>query len=126
MNHILLAKYFTSLDLKSGYWQIPLDDKLKSNTAFPTEYGQYQWDLMSFSLTNAPAAFQRRTNHIFAPFMDIFLAVYLDDILIFGKSHSEHEEHVKQVLKVLNDATMVLNLDQCKFLEREVKFIRQI
>ena len=81
---------------------------------------------MPFGLTNAPAAFQRRMNQVLAPFIDEFAIVYLDDILIFSKTHSEHEEHVKQVLKVLSEASMILNLDKCKSFEREVKFLGHI
>ena len=67
------AKYFTPLDLRSGYWQIPLDEESKSKTAFSTRYGQYQWNVMPFGLTKAPAAFQRRMNQILTPFIDVFV-----------------------------------------------------
>ena len=120
------AKYFTSLDLRSGYWQIPLDDESKPKTAFSTRYGQFQWNVMPFGLTNAPAAFQRRMNHVLAPFIDRFIVVYLDDVLIFSKDHSEHEKHVKQVLQALDDAKMILNLDKCRFFQHEVKFLGHI
>ncbi len=81
---------------------------------------------MPFGLTNAPAAFQRRMNQLLAPFIDKFAVTYLDDILIFSKTHWDHEKHVKQVFKVLNEADMILNLDKCTFYEREVKFLGHI
>jgi len=120
------AKYFTSLDLKSGYWQIPLDSSSKAKTAFSTRHSHFHWNVMPFGLTNAPAAFQRRMNHTLAQFLDKFVVVYLDDILMFSKSRAEHEKHIQQVLKVLNDAGMILNLDKCKFFERTVKFLGHI
>src|SRR5436190_8848310 len=81
---------------------------------------------MSFDLMNAFAAFQRRMNHILTSFIDKFIVVYLDDILIFSKSHSEHEKHIQQVLKVLDEAGMILNLDKCKFFKPEIKFLGHI
>ena len=81
---------------------------------------------MSFDLTNAFTTFQRHMNQILDPFLDKFVVVYLDDILIFSKMHSEHEKHVKQVLKVLNDVRMILNLDKCTYFNREVKFLGHI
>jgi transposase InsO family protein/uncharacterized protein (UPF0335 family) len=120
------AKYFTSLDLKSGYWQIPLDEDSKAKTAFSTRHGHFQWNVMPFGLTNAPAAFQRRVNRILGPFLDRFVVVYLDDILIFSRSRAEHEKHIQQVLEVLNDAQMILNLDKCQFFKPEVKFLGHI
>ena len=81
------AKYFTSLDLRSGYWQIPLDEATKPKTAFSSRYGHYEWNVMPFGLTNVPAAFERRMNELLTPFLDKFTVVYLDNVLIFSKTH---------------------------------------
>jgi RNase H-like domain found in reverse transcriptase/Reverse transcriptase (RNA-dependent DNA polymerase) len=78
---------------------------------------------MPFGLTNAPAVFQRRMNQVLAPFIDQFVVVYLHNILIFSKSHDEHDRHVKQVLKVLDKAGMILKIEKCKFFQPEVKFL---
>jgi len=78
--HLGHAGWFTSLDLKSGYWQIPLDASTKPKTAFSTRYGQFQWNVLPFGLTNAPAWFQRQMNQVLFPFIDKFVIVYLDDI----------------------------------------------
>lgn len=81
---------------------------------------------MPFGLTNAPAAFQRRMNQILAKFIDKFVVVYLDNILIFSENHSDHEKHVKEVLKVLDEASMILNMEKCKFFQHEIKFLGHI
>src|SRR5947207_3613974 len=81
---------------------------------------------MPFGLTNAPAAFQRRINRILTPFLDKFVVVYLDDVLIFSKSRAEHEKHIQQVLEVLNEAQMILNMDKCQFFKPEIKFLGHI
>ena len=120
------AKYFTSLDLKSGYWQIPLAEEAKEKTAFTSRYDHYQWNVLPFGLSNASAAFQRRMNSILAPYIDEFVIVYLDDILIFSKTAEEHIGHVKAVLQALNDVDMILNIDKCKFFETEVRFLGHI
>src|SRR5215471_17475639 len=74
------AVYFITLDLKSGYWQIPLDAIAKQKPAFSSRYGHYCWNVLPFGTTNAPSAFQRRINKVLAKWIDIFVVVYLDDI----------------------------------------------
>src|ERR1700694_2633163 len=120
------ARYFTSLDLKSGYWQISLDSASRQKTAFSSRYGHYVWNVLPFGLSNAPGAFQRRMNKVLARFVDKFVIVYLDDILIYSSSLQEHEKHVKMVLRALSEADMILNVEKCKFYEEEVKFLGHI
>ena len=117
------ARYFISIDLRSGYWQIILHLLSKCKTAFSTRYGQYQWNVLPFGLTNAPAGFQRRMIRILRKFIDKFCIVYLDDILIYSRTKEEHDLHIKTILRALNEAGMILNLDKCKFFQREVKFL---
>jgi hypothetical protein len=116
-------KYFTHIDLRSGYWQIPLTPLSRAKTAFSSRYGHYEFNVIPFGLSNAPGAFQRRMNKVLRQFLDKFCIVYLDDILIFSRTKQEHQQHVKAVLKALNNAGMILNLKKCKFFAREVRFL---
>jgi transposase InsO family protein len=119
-------RWFTSIDLRSGYWQILLSLLSREKTAFSTRYGHYEWNVLPFGLSNAPGAFQRRMNKVLRPYIDKFCIVYLDDILIFSKTEEEHERHVKTILGALDRAGMILNLDKCKFFRNQVRFLSHI
>ena len=119
-------KYFTHIDLRSGYWQILLDHLSCQKTAFSTRYGHYEFNVIPFGLSNAPGAFQRRMNKVLRQYLDKFCIVYLDDILIYSRTKAEHARHVKQILKALNDADMILNISKCSFFVKQVKFLGHI
>jgi len=119
-------RYFTHIDLRSGYWQIILDLVSRQKTAFSSRYGHYEFNVIPFGLSNAPGAFQRRMNKVLRKYFDKFCIVYLDDILIYSKTKKEHFRHVKKVLKALNSADMILNLAKCTFFARQVKFLGHI
>ena len=95
------AKVLSSLDLQSGYYQIRISPGDVPKTAFLTPFGQYQFKVMSFGLCNAPSTFQAMMNWIFAPYLNKFMCVYLDDILIYNKMPDEHAVHFAQVLQIL-------------------------
>jgi Reverse transcriptase (RNA-dependent DNA polymerase) len=124
--HFSDAKYFTLLDMKPGYWQIRLDEETKLETAFSTWYSYYHWNVLPFGLTNGVAGYQRRTNTVLAKYLDKFVLIYLDDVLVFSTTLEEHEEHVKAVLETPNEAGMILNLEKCQFFVTEVKFLGHI
>ena len=94
--------------------------------AFSTWNGHYYWHVLPFGLTNASSGYQHRINTVLAKFLDIFVVVYLDDVMIFLQTLEEHVDHVKQVLDALNEAGMIINLSKCKFFATDVRFLSHI
>ena len=107
--------YLTKLDLRSGYHQIRVIEQDAWKTAFKTKHGLFEWLVMSFELCNAPKTFVRVMNDVFRPFLDDFVIVYLNDILIFSRTWDEHVRHVKQVLDNLHMEKLYVKLSKCEF-----------
>jgi hypothetical protein len=103
MDNLSGAKYFSSIDLASGYHQLCLKESDVPKTAFYTYIGKFEWRVMPFGLTNAPAVCQAAMNEIFAKYLNRWLCVYLDDILIFSKTEEEHMAHIDTVLRLLQE-----------------------
>jgi len=118
-------KIFTTLDLKSGYWQVALDKESRQLTAFICHRGLYEWRRMPMGLRNATATFQRLMKQVLAG-LEHFTEVHVDDIIIFSKNYEEHLQHVHSVLERLADAHLILNLPKCHFAQSELKFIGHI
>ena len=91
------------MDLRSGYHQIKIRSEDIPKTAFTTRYGLYEYTVMSFGLTNTPATFMRLMNSVFMEYLDKFVVVYIDDILIYSKNEEEHAEHLRLVLNKLRE-----------------------
>jgi hypothetical protein len=116
------AKVFSKIDLRSGYHQIKIRASDIPKTAFSTRYGLYEYLVMSFGLTNAPAYFMYLMNLVFMPELDKFVVVFIDDILVYSKNEDEHTEHLHIVLQRLRDHRLYAKLSKCDFWLREIKF----
>ena len=92
------AGVFSKIDLRSGYYQLRVKDVDVSKTAYRTRYGHYEFLVMPFGLTNAPAAFMDLMNRVYRPYLDQFVVVFIDNILVYSRDEQEHEQHLKIVL----------------------------
>ena len=99
-NELSGARVFSKIDLRTGYHQLKVRETDIPKTAFITRYGLFEYTMMSFELTNAPAYFMNLMNKVFMDFLDKFVVVFIDDILIYSKSEEEHEEHLRVVLGI--------------------------
>ncbi|GBG59112.1 hypothetical protein CBR_g32130 [Chara braunii] len=117
------CRYFSKIDLKSGYHQVEVHPDNQYKTAFRTRYGHYEFIVMPFGLTNAPATFQRCMNDLFRPWLDRFVAVYLDDILVFNRTFQEHRGHLRQVLEKLREDNFKINVKKCEWARAQVLYL---
>ena len=117
------AKYFSTIDLASGYHQIAMKEDDIPKTAFRMHRGHFEFVVMPFRVTNAPATFQRLMNKVFAKELDAFILVYLDDILIFSKTKEEHLEHIRIALERLRNAKIYARLHKCEFYKDKVEYL---
>ncbi|XP_052728517.1 uncharacterized protein LOC108327384 [Vigna angularis] len=120
------ASVFSKIDLRSGYHQIPVKEGDIQKTAFRSRYGHYEYVVMPFGVTNAPAVFMDYMNRIFRPYLDRFVVVFIDDILIYSKSCEEHEEHLRLVLGVLRENELYAKFTKCEFWMKEVQFFGHV
>jgi reverse transcriptase-like protein/integrase-like protein/aspartyl protease/chromodomain-containing protein len=117
------ARYFTKLDLRSGYFQVRIAEEDIHKTAFVTKYGQFEFLVMPFGLTAAPSTFVSIMNNVLGKFIDKFVVVYLDDILIYSKTKDEHLSHVKLVFEALRLNKLYAKESKCEFMKSMVKFV---
>jgi transposase InsO family protein len=120
------ARVFSTLDLASGYWQLPVAPSDRPKTAFVTPSGLFEFNVMPFGLCNAPATFQRMMDVALADVKTKFALVYLDDVIVYSRSEHEHVEHLRQVFERLRGAGLHLKATKCKFVRRELPFLGHI
>jgi hypothetical protein len=120
------AEFFTKLDLRSGYHQVRMHDADVEKTAFHTHQELFEFLVMPFSLTNAPATFQTLMNDVLWPFLWQFILVFFDDILIYSPSWSEHLHHVNLVLAKLQEHQLAVKKSKCSFSTREVVYLGHV
>jgi hypothetical protein len=123
LDRLVGAKYFTKLDLRDAYHRIRIQKGDEWKTAFRTRYGHYEYLVMPFGLCNAPATFQAYINQAMHGILDVYVIVYMDDILIYSQTEEEHVEHVKAVLARLQTHRLYAKLSKCEFHRSEVKFL---
>ncbi|KAI3795130.1 hypothetical protein L1987_37776 [Smallanthus sonchifolius] len=117
---------FSKIDLRSSYNQIRVLESDIPKTTFRTRYGHYEFMVMPFGLTNAPAVFMDLMNRVCKPYLDKFVIVFIDDILIYSKSKAKHEEHLRLVLDLLKKEQLYAKLSKCEFWLKEVQFLGHI
>ncbi|KAA0033475.1 pol protein [Cucumis melo var. makuwa] len=120
------ATVFSKIDLRSGYHQLRIKDGDVPKIAFRSRYGHYEFIVMSFGLTNAPAVFMDLMNIVFREFLDTFVIVFIDDILIYSKTEAEHEEHLRIVLQTLRDNKLYAKFSKCEFWLKQVSFLDHV
>ena len=123
LERISRAKFFTKFDVRDGYHRLRMAEGEEWKTAFRCRYGLYEYTVMSFGLCSAPGTFQHYMNDTFQEFLDKFLIVYLDDLLIYSDSLAEHKRHVRMVLERLREAGLCLKPAKCQFHVEEVAFL---
>jgi hypothetical protein len=117
------AGVFSKIDLRSGYHQLKIWESDIPKTIFRTLYGLYEYTVMSFGLTNAPAYFMYLMNKVFVEYLNKFIVVFIHDILIFSKTDEEHEKHIRLVLEKLRSNLLYAKFSKCEFWLTEVAFL---
>ncbi|KAI3777866.1 hypothetical protein L1987_47669 [Smallanthus sonchifolius] len=117
------SSFYSNIDLRSGYHQLRVREEDISKTAFRTRYGHYEFMVMPFGLTNAPAVFMDLMNRVCKHYLDRFVILFIDDILIYSKNEEEHEGHLRLILELLKQEQLYAKLSKCKFWICEVQFL---
>ena len=117
------AQFFSKIDLRSGYHQIRIHEVDVHKTAFRTRYGHFEFLVLPFGLTNAPATFMQLMQQIFHPYLDQFVVIYLDDILVYSKTKEDHKKHLKIVLQLLRENQLYAKLNKCEIFMKQVSFL---
>ncbi|KAL0556879.1 hypothetical protein IC582_005396 [Cucumis melo] len=120
------ATIFSTIDLRSRYHQLRIRDSDIPKTSFRSRYEHYESNVMSFGLTNAPAIFVDLMNRVFKDFLDTFVIVFIDDILVYSKTEVEHEDHLHHVLRTLRANKLYAKFSKCEFWLKKVSFLGHV
>ncbi|GKA73916.1 putative reverse transcriptase domain-containing protein, partial [Tanacetum coccineum] len=120
------SSIYSKIDLRSGYHQLRVREEDIPKTAFRTRYGHYEFQVMPFGLTNAPAVFMDLMNRVCKPYLDKFVIVFIDDILIYSKNKQEHAEHLKLILELLKKEQLYAKFSKCEFWIPKVQFLGHV
>jgi hypothetical protein len=125
LNQLKGAKWFSTSDLNAGYWQIELDPKHKHKTSFATRQGLYEFNVMPFGLWNAPATFERLMETVLSGLQWQICLIYLDDVIVYGKTFEKMLSNLEQVFQKLRSAGLKLKSRKCTLFAKQVKYIRK-
>ncbi|GJY66226.1 putative reverse transcriptase domain-containing protein [Tanacetum coccineum] len=125
-NQLQGLSMYSKIDLRSGYHQLRVRDKDVPKTAFRTRYGHYEFQVMPFGLTNAPAVFMDLMNRVCRPYLDKFMIMFIDDILIYSKTKEEHDAHIRLTLELLKKEELYAKFSKCDFWLSKVQFLGHV
>ncbi|KAL4018158.1 hypothetical protein IC575_021748 [Cucumis melo] len=120
------AKYFSKLDLRSGYYQVRIAEGDEPKTTCVTRYGAFEFLIMPFGLTNAPATFCTLMNQVFHEYLDKFVVVYLDDIVVYSTTMEEHRDHLQKVFQKLKENQLYVKREKCSFAQERINFLGHV
>ena len=119
-------RVYSKIDLHTGYHQLRVRETNIPKTTFRTRYGRFEFTVMPFGLMNEPTAFMDLMHRVFQPYLDHFVVVFMDDILIYSQSEWEHEYHLRIVLQLLRDHQLYAKFNKCEFWLTEVRFLGHV
>ncbi|GKD08969.1 putative reverse transcriptase domain-containing protein [Tanacetum coccineum] len=125
-NQLQGSSVYSKIDLRSGYHELRVRDEDIPKTAFRTRYGQYKFQVMPFGLTNTPAVFMDLINHVCKPYLDKFVIVFIDDILIYSRNKEEHADHLRIILELLRKEKLYAKFSKCDFWISIVQFLGHV
>jgi hypothetical protein len=114
------AKIFSKIDLRLRYHQVRIKDEDINKTNFRTRYGHYKFTVVPFGLSNAPTVFMSLMNGVFRDYLDKFVIVFLDDILVYSRTEEEHKQHLRMVLQVIREHQLYAKLSECSFYQEQI------
>ena len=120
------AMLFSKIDLRSGYHQVRIKDEDIFKTAFRTQYGHYEFVVMPFALTNAPATFMCLMNSILSKYLDKFVVVFINDILIYSKTKEEHDGYLQIIFKILREHKLYAKFSKCELFKDKIQYLGHV